>query len=421
MMPATKHFDPVLGVDVHIVQPPGPVPPVPVPHPFVGFISDPMDYVPIVGATVKINGLPRGLAGTQGIATPPHIPIGGVFVKPPANECECFMGVSTINCDGDALCHMTLPVLSCQCIGMPPIPRVRKKGAIKSLVLPTSVVLSIPAGPPVLIAGPPTISLMALGMRTGMGALGKAFKKFKASKLGKKASSKVDNLKSKFKKKTPSANKGCGRPGEPVDVVTGANVDDFIDWQSPELPHFRWQRFYSTLMSETNGPLGFGFRHNWQHELEKTAEGFAYRDPEGEVVEFPPLDPETSSTSNDGFVLRLDDSGRYQLSAALQPTMWFNREDRRTMYVRTMVTAGEQVALEYGDHERLKSLSDTRGNQLRLTYDRQGHLSRVSVVRERKEQTLASYSYDHEGRLTNWTDALDQAGAYQYDQLHRMT
>jgi hypothetical protein len=56
MMPAAKHFDPVLGVDIHMIQPPGPVPPVPIPHPFVGFLIDPMDYVPIVGATVKVNG-----------------------------------------------------------------------------------------------------------------------------------------------------------------------------------------------------------------------------------------------------------------------------------------------------------------------------------------------------------------------------
>ena len=38
MMPAAKHFDPILGIDIHIIQPPGPVPPVPIPHPFIGFL-----------------------------------------------------------------------------------------------------------------------------------------------------------------------------------------------------------------------------------------------------------------------------------------------------------------------------------------------------------------------------------------------
>jgi hypothetical protein len=30
-----KQFDPVMGIDTHLIQPPGPVPPVPVPHPFM--------------------------------------------------------------------------------------------------------------------------------------------------------------------------------------------------------------------------------------------------------------------------------------------------------------------------------------------------------------------------------------------------
>ena len=86
---AAKHMDPVLGVDIHIIQPPGPVPPVPIPHPFVGFLIDPMDYVPIVGSTVLINNMHRAQAGTAGKAVPPHIPIGGVFVPPPPGNDTC--------------------------------------------------------------------------------------------------------------------------------------------------------------------------------------------------------------------------------------------------------------------------------------------------------------------------------------------
>ena len=99
---AAKHLDPVLGIDVHIVQPPGPVPPIPVPHPFIGLILDPFDYAPYIGSTVSVNGLPRCQAGTGGYALPPHIPIGGVFIKPPGNECEAFMGSSTVLADGDS-------------------------------------------------------------------------------------------------------------------------------------------------------------------------------------------------------------------------------------------------------------------------------------------------------------------------------
>ncbi|PRQ03287.1 hypothetical protein ENSA5_17240 [Enhygromyxa salina] len=82
---AAKHFDIIIGVDVHIVQPPGTVPPAPVPHPFVGIVFDPFDYIPLLGSTVTVNGLPRAQAGSAGLPIPSHIPIGGVFVRPPGN------------------------------------------------------------------------------------------------------------------------------------------------------------------------------------------------------------------------------------------------------------------------------------------------------------------------------------------------
>lgn len=62
MMPVIKHFDPVMGVDIHIVVlPPGV--PTPMPHPHIAMIIDPMDYVPILGATVFIGPLPRASRG----------------------------------------------------------------------------------------------------------------------------------------------------------------------------------------------------------------------------------------------------------------------------------------------------------------------------------------------------------------------
>lgn len=39
-MPAVKHFDPVIGLDVHtVIIPPSPAP-IPIPHPHVGFVLD---------------------------------------------------------------------------------------------------------------------------------------------------------------------------------------------------------------------------------------------------------------------------------------------------------------------------------------------------------------------------------------------
>jgi hypothetical protein len=86
-MLAAKHFDIVTGIDIHIVNiptPGGPIP-TPLPHPFIAMVMDPMDYVPVLGATVFVNGLPRAQAGTGSKNIPPHIPMGGPFLR----VCPC--------------------------------------------------------------------------------------------------------------------------------------------------------------------------------------------------------------------------------------------------------------------------------------------------------------------------------------------
>jgi hypothetical protein len=274
MMPAAKHFDPIVGVDIHLIQPPGPVPPVPIPHPHIGFVMDAFDYAPIIGSTVKINGVHRAQAGTEGKCMPKHIPIGGTFIKPPANESEIFMGSSTVEIDGDAQSYMTLPSLSCHCIGMPPIPRLKKKGdQIKTLVLPTTVVLPIPAGPPVLIGGPPTISLMALGMKVGMAALGKAFKKLAKTKAFKRAQDAFDKAKKKlFQNMKPGFIKCKILKAEPVNVTTGEVVVEQQDYSIPGRIPLQWTRYYGSHCSY-HGVCGYGWQTPADARLEIADDG----------------------------------------------------------------------------------------------------------------------------------------------------
>jgi hypothetical protein len=99
---------------------------------------------------------------------------------------------------------------------------------------------------------------MALGMRVGMAALGKAFKKFK--KKFKKWRKKKGKGKKPKKGKSPD-NAPCGTDAHPVDVVTGACVDTMVDYHSPHGPIFRWVRHYDSSEAENAGVMGRGFRH----------------------------------------------------------------------------------------------------------------------------------------------------------------
>ena len=113
---AAKHFDPIVGLDMHLVPPPGPVPPLMMPVPFAGYLIDPNDYG---SRKVFVNGFFAARAGTPGVVCPPHIPPGGMFVKPPTNECEMFQGSSTVVFGGEAAAAQGHPVLSCHDVGMP--------------------------------------------------------------------------------------------------------------------------------------------------------------------------------------------------------------------------------------------------------------------------------------------------------------
>jgi len=296
---AAKHFDPVLGIDIHIVQPPGPVPPVPIPHPFIGMILDPMDYAPYIGATTFVNGVPRAQAGSGGYAIPPHIPIGGVFIKPPANECEIFMGSATVLAEGEPFSSLAMPTLSCSDVGMPAPPRA-KGGSPKSLMLPTSVVLAVPMGPPVMVGGPPTISMSAMAMKGVMAGLGAGLKKLRGLQKGSKRMKAISDALHKKARKAMDAlgippnlqkkiHKGlCTVTGHPVDVATGKLFTDVVDFELPGPIPLAFERDWYSCDSFA-GPLGSGWHHNLDMALAEVDGGVAIRMPDGRGIGFSPL------------------------------------------------------------------------------------------------------------------------------------
>jgi RHS repeat-associated protein len=424
MMPAAKHFDPVVGVDIHIIQPPGPVPPVPVPHPFVGMIIDPFDYAPIIGATVKVNGLYRAIAGTQGKCIPSHIPIGGAFVKPPANECEMFMGSKTVEMDGDAASYMALPALSCQDIGAPPIPRLWKRGEVKSLVLPTSVVLPVPAGPPVTIGGPPTISLFQMLMKVVMWGLGKALKKFFKSSLGRRVLGALEAAKKKaFSWMKPGFLKCFILKAEPVNIISGEVVFGARDFALPGRIPLTWARTYGSRRTRA-GLCGHGWETPADARLQFEPDGrvvFVNGDPGGAVFERLPPPGGSARELVAGAELRHLPEG---------PVV--RTRDGLTFHFPRPRPAAAEVPLEL--------IADPCGNRLRFERDAEGLRALVwddgrrveaecrdgrivgLVLRhpsDPRPHLLVRYEYDRAGDLVAAVDALGAVHRYQY-QGHRL-
>jgi uncharacterized Zn-binding protein involved in type VI secretion len=105
--PAATQGDRIVAVDLHLIQPPGPVSPVTVPHPFSGVIDTG------VSTDVLINGQGAALQDSGATNTPPHVPIGGSFVNPPSNKGSIVSGSSSVSINGKAAARAGDPAKTC--------------------------------------------------------------------------------------------------------------------------------------------------------------------------------------------------------------------------------------------------------------------------------------------------------------------
>jgi RHS repeat-associated protein len=222
-------------------------------------------------------------------------------------------------------------------------------------------------------------------------------------------------------------NKGCGKLFEPIDVVTGANVDEFIDFTLPA-PRFIWRRWYNSQQGQKqSNPLGWGFKHEYQHELrydELTAR-YTYTDLEDNVVPFPSFLSDTHSDQvvQHGYVLTRLSERRYELTTHDQPAIEFEfhemTEPARLVRLRD---EDRDFAFEYDEQAQLVGIQLDEERTVHLTYSPAGLLNRVLLERSGQETVyVVRYRYDDEGCLIEFRDAFDQVARYEYDRAHRMT
>jgi uncharacterized Zn-binding protein involved in type VI secretion len=106
-LPAARQGDRIVALDMHLIQPPGPVNPVIVPHPFNGVIDGG------VSTDVLIGGAGAATVNSTATNTPPHIPIGGTFVVPPRNQARIISGSATVLINGQPAARAGDKALTC--------------------------------------------------------------------------------------------------------------------------------------------------------------------------------------------------------------------------------------------------------------------------------------------------------------------
>ena len=99
----------MLATDIHIIMiptPGGPVP-TPLPHPFVGMLTGGLS------SNVMIMGLPAAMLGSTADNTPPHIPQGGPFQRPPTNKGTIITGSPSVMINGTPAARNGDTALTC--------------------------------------------------------------------------------------------------------------------------------------------------------------------------------------------------------------------------------------------------------------------------------------------------------------------
>jgi len=124
--PAAKQGDRILATDIHIIMipsPGGPVP-TPLPHPFIGIIDGSCSN------DVKIMGMPAAVVGSTASNTPPHIPQGGPFQKPPTNKGNIMMGSPTVMINGKMAARNGDTAMTCNDPADLPVGKIMAVGTV---------------------------------------------------------------------------------------------------------------------------------------------------------------------------------------------------------------------------------------------------------------------------------------------------
>ena len=457
-LPISKQLDPVIGVDIHLVTiPPSPV--VPMPHPYVGVLLRPQDFIAaavssfipppptaeqtgdadsaklaevghtvltmavgMLGATVKIGGfIPRAVASTP-TRSIPHIPMGAGWAAPsaaiPKNNGHAFMGSLTVLADGMPFsgggAHLHL---DCNDVGIPSVHKV------PGMFLPTGVINPIPPARQILTSPVPVpLNPMAALARKCTGAFGRFYKK-KTRKLADRLHGMVnDNIKSKSLKNM--LHKAiCTVTGHPVDVASGTFFTDEEDfWLDGPVP-LSWERTWYSR-SDYRGPLGNGWHHAYDMGVvADTEEGtLTLRMSDGIPVAFPlPTSEEPSFILSERKEARLEQDGGYCVWDMAEDLYYrFTRKEYDSVRLLESVTDcnGLGIRFDYTKEGLLRSITDSAGRRLRVEHDtRSGRILEICGPHPEdpeKEITLASYEYDADGNMTLQRNAAGDVMTYEY-------
>lgn len=439
-MLASSFLDPVLGIDIHFEMVPTPAPvPTPIPNPFIGLVFDPIGLAfgialgaaigavvgaPFHGPVLYWTAFPATNTGTEakhvtghilippGVAwapfpkTPKPVIHPGETPKPalpikPENDAVVITGSKTVSVMGSNAARLGDIALSCS----------------EPLRLPSSVVLAIPKGAPIVIGGPMSLDLMAallasLRTRFVSDSLHALLSRLKPSRMR--------NLLNRVV---------CFLTGHPVDVATGKVLTSFVDAELPGPLPLTIERHYSSAFAARPGPLGHGWSLSLDQAVWRERGKVVLLTADGREVEFDTFDHENHRIEPgqdiyqpiDRLTLHCEADGRWRVVDHEGTTREFapvpGRADGRAMLTQIRTRGDDHhITFTYDRDGRLHRVRDSGGRELGLRHDEHGRVSELLLPRPQGGGSYCHrrYMYDEEGDLVEVVDSLAHRWRFAY-------
>jgi RHS repeat-associated protein len=436
---ASSFFDPMLGIDIHWEMVPMPAPtPLPLPNPYTGIVFDPIGLAAnlvisnLIGAVmgapfrgpVLFWGIPATNTGTESVHLPGHIlmPPGtswapvprtpmpalrpGETPKPPKpvtpdNDAMIIFGSKTVTVMGSNAVRLSDLALSCS----------------EPTRLPSSVVLSVPKGAPILIGGPMSLDLVAA-----------LFAVIRTRFAGDSLQALVSRM-APGRLRNSLGRAACFFTGHPVDVASGKVLTDAVDAELPGPMPLVIRRTYISSCCERDRMLGHGWSHSLDQALWNEPGKIVYLADDGREIEFDTFDlpghrmqvGDEVWQPIDRLRLRRESEREWSITAPDQKVLrfapLFEREGAPAVLRRISAPGGlVHVDLQYGAAGVLERVRDSAGRELRFEHDARGRLSALLLPNPSGAGYHArrTYRYDEHGDLVEVQDAAGASWKYEY-------
>ncbi len=467
----SKHFDLVLGIDFHwTIVPPLPIPfsfiPYPLPHPFIGMIMDPMDYIHFtisvpaflqerfslpssipMGGSIYVHGRHKATTTTSviGLAYPSGHITGSLAVyiipfKPEApHDGEVYYGSDSVLGQGSEMSGSDFQhVLTCWGLPMghqmlPTSPGKPTKNPLAFMAFYShwlSMYVQINTGNPVLVGGnfiPHVYTAGELLMRFAAMAImkGLAF-------AGKKGLTSFNHMVQKMTKNldNPVSRVLCPLGFEPVNFITGAMSFEWDDFEIFGSHTLKWNNIWESD-NRYSGMLGNGVSNNYDLFIfaDETDGVAAWKHPEeNQAVPVP--------------CVEIGNEFQYYRPWKL----WQKRPDASTWVIKHDQNIYTYRALfnpEFGKIYRVEKIEYNNGGKLQFSYDVRGKVltriedqagrrllfthdslgERITAVAyscRKTEELLVRYEYDDRGNLVKVWDTAGKSIDFHYDAHNRV-